>query len=393
MGGNLAVALGGTLFTIVVARSLSPVNFGIFSAIFALATLFSSLADLGISSALINFLPKVKGDRSTIISVTFWMQLVVALILALLSLGFLPIRQDTLPGAQSLHIVYLSLLIVPLVFESFALAILKAEKRFFFVSLIMTLDSWMKLILTYLLLRFNLLDISSVLLASIAASSLATAFAISKELKHVRPIFPRAQVSKIVHFAKWIALVRVFGVGISRIDIILLNAIGSSFQAGIYAASSRITLLYALLVSSLGSVVAPRFSAFTTKQQVKQYVYKLLLLTSFFALGMVALLEFAPLIIRIVYGEAYLSTIPIFRYLTYAMIPFLYATVTTNPIIFYFNKPNFIAFTTVIQIAIIVTLDLALIPSFGAIAPAISLAVSNSVVLLLTGWRLIKLLN
>ena len=71
MGGNLAVALGGTLFTIVVARSLSPINFGIFSAIFALATLFSSLADLGISSALINFLPKVKGDRSTIISVTF----------------------------------------------------------------------------------------------------------------------------------------------------------------------------------------------------------------------------------------------------------------------------------------------------------------------------------
>ena len=160
MGGNLAVALGGTLFTIVVARSLSPINFGIFSAIFALATLFSSLADLGISSALINFLPKVKGDRSTIISVTFWMQLGIALLLSSLSLGFLPIRQDTLPGAQSLHIIYLSLFIIPLVFESFALAILKAEKRFFFVSLIMTLDSWMKLILTYLLLRFNLLDIS-----------------------------------------------------------------------------------------------------------------------------------------------------------------------------------------------------------------------------------------
>jgi len=381
MGGNLAVALGGTLFTIVVARSLSPINFGIFSAIFALATLFSSLADLGISSALINFLPKVKGDRSTIISVTFWMQLGIALLLSSLSLGFLPIRQDTLPGAQSLHIIYLSLLIIPLVFESFALAILKA------------LDSWMKLILTYLLLRFNLLDISSVLLASIAASSLATAFAISKELKHVRPIFPKAQVSRIVHFAKWIALVRVFSVGISRIDIILLNAIGSSFQAGIYAASSRITLLYAMLVSSLGSVVAPRFSAFTTKQHVKDYILKLLLLTTFFALGMIALLEFAPLIIRIVYGEAYLSTVPIFRYLTYAMIPFLYATVTTNPLIFYFNKPNFIALTTVIQIFIIVALDLALIPSFGAIAPAISLAVSNSVVLLLTGWKLIRLLK
>ena len=148
-----------------------------------------------------------------------------------------------------------------------------------------------------------------------------------------------------------------------------------------------------MLVSSLGSVVAPRFSAFTTKQQVKDYILKLLLLTTFFALGMIALLEFAPLIIRIVYGEAYLSTVPIFRVLTYSMCPFLYATVTTNPLIFYFNKPNFIALTTVIQIFIIVILDLALIPSFGAIAPAISLAVSNSVVLLLTGWKLIRLLK
>ena len=89
MGGNLAVALGGTFYHCRCQESLS-INFGIFSAIFALATLFSSLADLGISSALINFLPKVKGDRSTIISVTFWMQLGIALLLSSLSLGFSP---------------------------------------------------------------------------------------------------------------------------------------------------------------------------------------------------------------------------------------------------------------------------------------------------------------
>jgi len=393
MGGNLAVALGGTLFTIIVARSLSPDKFGIFSAIFALATLFGSLSDLGISSALVNFIPKVKGDRSSIISVTFWLQLVIALGLVLLALGFIPIRTDVLPGATSTHVFYLALLVIPLTFETFALAILRAEKRFLYVSLIMSLDSWLKLLLTYLLLRSDLLDISSVLLAAVAASSLATAFGLANELKHISPIFPRPYVMKVFHFAKWIAIMRIFSVGISRIDIILLNAIGSSFQAGVFAAASRIALLFALLVSSLGSVVAPRFSAFTTKKQVKKYIVKLTFLTAIVAGVMLVTLQFAPLIVRVIFGEAYLSTIPIFRYLTVAMIPFLFATVTVNPIIYYFNQPNFIAKITIIQIIVIVILDTLLIPTYGAVAPTISLGVSNLIVLSLTSWKLLKLLK
>ena len=388
MIGNVSITLAGMLFTVITARFLAPEKFGIFSALFALATLFGSLSDLGISSALVNFLPKVKSDRNLILSIIFWLQLIIAFILFCTALGFVPIRHLTLPGADLIHIFYLALLIIPLAFETFAISILRAEKHFTWVAAILSLDSWVKLIFTYLLLRFDLLNISSIFLASIAAASLATALGLSHEFKHIRRFFPKPQVLTIIKFAKWIALIRLFSVGISRIDVILLNAIGTSFDAGIFSAASRIALLFVLLVSSLGSVVAPRFSAFTTKNQVKSYLKKLTGLTLFVALGMLFSIALAPLIVNFVFGIEYQATIPVFRYLTLAMIPFLLAIITTNPLIYYFNKPDFVAKTTIVQVVTIIILDVLLIPQYGAIAPTISLGLANILVLGLTGYKL-----
>lgn len=392
MAGNVSIALAGMLFTVLVARALAPENFGIFSAVFAMATLFGSLSDLGISAALINFLPKVKSDRAVILSITFWLQLVVAVSLFLISLGFTPIRQIVFPGAEVIHLIYLAILVIPLAFETFAVSVLRADRHFTWSAGILSLDSWIKLLLVFLLFRFSDLTIANIFLSAIAASSLATAVGISHELKHIRRFFPRPQVMEIINFAKWIALLRVFSVGISRIDVILLNALGSHFDAGIFAAAARIALLFALLVSSLGSVVAPRFSAFTTKAQVKTYLKKLTLLTLLISVGMLVAIILAPFIVNFVFGSEYQAAIKVFRYLTIAMIPFLLAIITTNPLIYYFNKPDFIAKVTVVQVVVITVLDILLIPQYGAIAPTISLGIANLLVLGLTGYKLKQLL-
>lgn len=393
MVGNVSIALAGMLFTVLVARALAPESFGIFSALFALSTLFGSLSDLGISAALVNFLPKVNSDRTVILSITFWLQLAIALILFLVSIGFIPVRNIVFPGAQVIHIFYLAVLVVPIAFETFAVSILRAEKHFTWVAGILSLDSWAKLLLTFLLFRFGELTISSIFLSAIAATSLATALGISHELKHLRKTFPRPQVLEIVNFAKWIAILRIFSVGISRIDVILLNALGSSYDAGIFAAASRISLLFVLLVSSLGSVVAPRFSSFTDKAQVKRYLKKLSLLTALVSLSMFAAILLAPLIVDFVFGKDYLEAVVVFQYLTLAMIPFLMAIVTTNPLIYFFDQPAFVAKTTVVQVVTIVILDLILIPKYGAIAPTISLGIANLFVLFLTGYKLKQLLS
>ncbi len=391
--GNGLVAIGGMLFSVLTARSLGPANFGIFSALFALVTLFGSLADMGISSALINFLPKLPSERNSIISATFWLQLLIGILLLFVTLSLIPLKHIILPGATTTHLLLLSLLVLTMSFESFAQAIFKAEKKFLHVSFLMGLGSWMKLGLTAVLFFYTAINIDRILLASLLASASVVFFGLREEFKFISRFFPKTHAKQVFQFAKWLAVMQIFSVAIARVDIILLNALHSSLEAGLFAAAGRVSLLFSLLVSSLGSVVAPRFSIFSEKSATISYLKKLSLLV----LGVSGLMIFsiflAPLIINLVFGPEYKAAIPVFSTLTLAMIPFLFSIITVNPIIYTYNQPSFIAKTTIIQVVVLVILDVLLIPKYGAFAPTISLAVANTLVLSITGYKLKTLLK
>jgi len=93
-----------------------------------------------------------------------------------------------------------------------------------------------------------------------------------------------------------------------------------------------------------------------------------------------------------VFGAKYLTAIPVFKALTIALIPFLFSLVTSNPIIYTYGQPDYFAKVTMVQVVILVALDILLIPKLGAMAPAVSIGVSNMVMLVLGGMKLKKLL-
>lgn len=393
MIGNVGIAVGGMLFTVICARSLSPDNFGIFSALLALATLVSSIGELGIPAALINFLPKLPDDRSTLVSVTFWFQLATSLVFSLLVFSLITVRHIVIPGASIGGFVLVALLVLVGVIEGFTQGLLKAEKKFILASALWILDSFTKLALLFGLFLNHKVTIESAILVSLISGSIATAIAISREFKNIRWVFPKQQFNQIYLFSRWIALTRVFSVGVGRFDVLFLNSLGSSYQAGIFAAASRITLVFSVVVSSLGNVVAPRFSSFNRNDQMRSYLKKLSLLILAVSGGMLLCAVLAQPIISFVFGDKYLDAIPVFQLLTVAMIPFLFTIVTINPLIYTYNHPHFVALVTAIQTVTIVVLDVLLIPRLGAYAPPISLAVSNIIVLTMTGWKLRKLLS
>lgn len=388
MVGNGIVAVSGATFTVLVARGLNPSQFGVLSALTSTAILLASLGDMGISSALVNFIPKFKGDRDSIVSLSFWIQIIIAALIGLLLLALSHWHYKIIPGSTLTHFLLLTLLTTAALLSFFAQSLLKAERNFLYAAIVQIIESVGKLIPVGLLFFLSTLQIRPILLSIIGSITLAASVGLVKELGNISFVFPRLYLKKIFHFSKWVALMRGFSVAISRIDVILLNALGTSHQAGIYAAASRITMLFALLVSSLGSVVAPRFSAFNKKKQVITYIKKVSLLIGGVSLLMALSIILAPFIVKTVFGNQYLAAIPVFRYLTLAMIPFLLSIITTNPLIYFFNKPNFTALATAIQVGLLVVIEVALIPSLGAMAPTVALAVSNTVVLGLTGWKL-----
>ena len=387
------IAVVGMIFSIITARGLGPSTFGLFSALTALVTLLSSLGDLGISSALVNFLPKVADRRSVLISVTFWFQIAVTLVLTLALMAAGLFHNFIIPGSTPQHFITIGVLTGLYVLQGFALGIFNAEKKFLRASILQGSDSIIKLLIVAGLFFSRNLNIELAILANVFSTFISLIYGFWGEFRNIRPIFPRAQLAEIFQFSKWIALSRTFGVMVSRVDVILLNLLAGSFQAGIYSAASRIALVFALLVSSIGAVTAPRFSAFIRKEDIKSYLKKVALMVGGISLIMLSTVALADPLVRLIFGEQYLAAIPVFRAMTLAMIPFLLSVITSQPLIYSFNQPKFFSWITIIQVVTIISLDLIFIPRYQALGPTISLGIANVIVVALSGWKLYRLLK
>lgn len=386
-------AVLGFVYTILLARALGPSTFGIYSAIAAFAAIVYTMGDLGISSSIINLLPKNKFKRYFVLSTGFWLQFFIILVAFTAVMIVTIFRRSIIPGAVATDLLLAGAVSVNYLFIAYAQGVFTAEKKFWSYSISQVVDAVIKIVLVFVLYKLNRLSITTAFISNTISTLVALLITFGKELYHIEFDIEKTVVQSILKFAKWIAVSRVFSVFISRIDVILLNLLSGSYQAGIYAAASRVTIVFALLVGSLGSVVNPRFSAFNTKTKVVVYLKKLLLLVGALSLVMIIFAILAGPIITFVFGANYSEAINVFRYLTLAMIPFLFSLVTTPPILYTYNQPAFYAKVTALQVTGIIVLDILLIPALGSMAPVIAMSVTNIFVVIVSSVKLISLIK
>jgi O-antigen/teichoic acid export membrane protein len=386
-------AVIGLVYTVVLARVLGPEKFGVFSAITALIAIIYSLGDLGIASTLINLIPKLHENRQVLINTSFWFEIVIGVIILIIFGVFSIFNKDIIPGSLSGQLLLAGIIAFNYLLINFAQGIFTAERKFVSYSLSQIIDAGIKITLILILLYSSKLSITTAFFANVISTIIALLITFSRELVKIKWQFDKPIITKIFHFAKWIAISKVFSVFVSRIDVIFLNLLSSSYQAGIFAAANRITLFFALLVSSLGSVITPRFSGFNSKDKIISYIKKLTLLIGVISFLMILSALLANPIIKFVFGDKYLSAVPIFQALTIAMIPFMFTLETASALVYSFNRPDYMAKLTAIQVTAMVILEIFLIPRIGAFAPAIALGITNLFVLFVTSAKLHRLLK
>lgn len=388
-----ATAVIGFIYTVILARVLGPNSFGVYSAISALATIVYSLGDLGITAAIINMLPKKIHPRSAVINTSFWLQSIIIVVAIAFFLFVSIFNKFVIPGSLSTDLLLAGALAVNYLFIGFAQGVFTAERKFWSYSASQVVDSGIKIAIVFAIFKLNRLTIGTAIAANVLSTFLALLITFGSELMRIKLTISRNIYQEIIKFSKWIAVSRLFSVFISRIDIVLLNLLATSYATGIFSAASRVTLLFALMVSGLGSVVNSRFSAFDTKEKVVSYVKKLMLFISGISVLMLTCVILAAPIIGLVYGPEYLEAVPVFQGMTVAMIPFLFSLVTTPAIIYTYNRPDFYAFIVGLQVTLIIALDIALIPRYTYFAPVIALGVANTLVFIISGLKLKSFIN
>lgn len=385
--GTFFTAFFGFLFTIIMARSLSPDQFGVFSALTSLVAILYSLGDLGVGPAIINFLPRHKVLELKIISTSFWFQYVVGLVLALIFWSLANYSHIIVPGSASGHFYLIGSLVFNYILIGWAQSVLTAKKSFLKISLSQIIDSLIKIVTIYILYKTSGLSISLSLLMNAISVCLALFLVFWKDLFTIPLSFSKKVFTDLYHYSKWIAISRLFSVFYSKVDILLLNLLGTSFQAGIFAASSRITLLFAIIVSSLGSVINPRFARFRTKKDFLGYTKKVFLLISGLAFILLLTVVFADKIISFVFGDNFFESVRVFELLSLSMIPFLYSATFTAAILYTFQIPSFYALLTFLNLGITILVNLFFIPKIGYFAPVVGSLFGNTICLLLSFWK------
>lgn len=371
---NLTTKIGGLIFSIIIARTLLPEIFGLYSITISTILMLSIFSELGIDGAVIRFVAKElsKGKKNKSREYINYL-FKIKLILTLAVVAFLVISAPIIADKIYKKPIYFALLsgtffIIFLQLNSFANSILIAKNNFrgSFIKEIVFSISKIVFVATAALLgiKYSLsseitltLMISSIS-ASMLISFLFLIYFIKKEgiaIKTKKKLTnkDKKEINKFILATSAIVLSGTF---FANIDKIMMGSfIGSSF-VGYYTVAVTLIASLTLFSSIFSASLLPIFSSLKKDElntSFKKTIGAIFIISSII---FIAANVFSYLVILIVYGKEYLASVNILR--TLSILVFI------NPIIGIYSsyfvsigKPRVIARSTILATIINITLN------------------------------------
>lgn len=363
-------AVGLSIISVaLLARYLGAEKYGWFTLVFTYVSFFTTLADVGYNQTIVREL-SLDIKRSHEAYATFFnikiLLIAISIIAALVGLGFTPYESDLkiaiIIGIAALTISNLS---------SYGTSILQSKLRLDLVSLLDLLTKGVTVICIYFFIRYDL-GFYSIIYAVLIGNVVGMI---------VEYFFVRDWIVLSLHFDKKIAnsILKIsFPVGITavltmvyfKVDTLMLSMIRTPVEVGIYALAYKvldnIIMLWGLIMAS----IFPLLSKYHGNADNISY-RRLVKNTTLIAIGLSCLVILigntsAPLIMRILGGSKFYSSIEPFKILLYA-VPFLFINNIFFNIILSFGKTNYLIIPLLSSLALTIILNAFIIPLHGYI--------------------------
>lgn len=384
--GNIIAAFLGFVTTIIIARSFSVEDFGIYSAVTNLIVIIASITDLGLSSGLIGFAAKAFREGDTYKAhqyskAAFLIKIYVSIPLVLACFIFAKYVSPNWLATSSITMSYwvgiISLLAISWGFLPF---ILQAKKEFLKSTLVDISLSLPKAVIPYALMLFGLLTIETTLAAFAVSAAIAGVVGFAfVGLSFLKVKSPKYIYIDLLKYSSWLGVGRIISSITGRLDIQMLAIYAGAIATGQYSIPAKLASFLTVLVASFGAVIAPRMASMGTKNDERTYLMK----TTLAILPLVGLiilwLLFAKPFILILFGDKYLQSVPIFQAIIASMIPYLLCVPPTQAIIYSMKKTIYPGIFTIIQLPVMFGLNYMFIPIYGVYGPAITLAIVNTI--------------
>jgi O-antigen/teichoic acid export membrane protein len=383
--GNIVGAGLNLISLSLLARFLTQADFGIVASFRNFSLLVGGLLNFGFSQWLVAHIKqKDRQLQAEKTSQILSLSLIVSLGALFCLLLLLPLR-TRLIGTASLPIYFLSLIaIITFPLNQISLAVLEANLAFVAKSLIVASFYLLKLILIIFTLKFFGLNSLSAVIIGVFSFIMVTWLLFRRLRLPLRLVKPQLEkIKQIFKFSSWLGfnqiIINIYG----RLNVLLLTFSQSAQIVAVYGAADQLIGLLPILVGSISTVIAPRFSRFKTQSQAQIYGLKVFLLSLGLSLLFLAIALLAKPIILLSLSDKYKNSILIFQILSLANIPLALSIASVNKIIYFYKQTAPIFFFSLIQLVILSFANLLLLSKLGYLAPAVSLLLANSAGLIL----------
>lgn len=364
--------------SVYLVRYLGPEHNGALSYSISFVALFGFLASLGIDSILYRDLVDRPHDRDKLLGTALGLKIIGSLLTITAVLVSLPFMHNDAHINKIISIIAASLIFQSFnVFQYFFQANL-LSKNITIVYLVVTASLTM-MKLSAIWLHASLLLIALVFFLEPILYLGGHLFAYRRlGLKIGDWRFDRALARSMAIVSSPLILSSAFASIAGRIDQVMIKQLMDIRSVGLYDAAVRIAEIWYFVPSIIISSVFP---AIVNAKKVGEKVYKnrLIKLTLYVFLGSVAvafpIYLFAPLIIKLLYGDAYAQAVAVLRIYVWAGIGVGMGAIVNNYLIIE-KRTVSVFFVNFFSMLMNILLNLYLIPRFGISGAALATLVS-----------------
>jgi len=163
----------------------------------------------------------------------------------------------------------------------------------------------------------------------------------------------------------------------ARLDTFISARLLTSTEVGIYAAASQLVQIVPQIVVAISTVVAPKMAGMKNLKELITYMKKVqIMVIGLACLGLISI----PVVIYIIpllYGNAYLGSVPVFIILLIGMLAFTISIPVHNSIFYYFSYPKFFFYLSAVHLTLVFILGVTLISAYGVIGAAITFSLGQ----------------
>ena len=207
-------------------------------------------------------------------------------------------------------------------------------------------------------------------LLPVAGAAAGLFLAPTEFLRRSRRKHSRLARAELTRLGRWLTLSSMIGVVFINLDSLLVTRFLGLKAVAWYGAAINLSLVVAILGTSLFTVLLPAVSRRSQPRQVRAFFWRSVLLTSVGSGVLLPALAAAPWLVKVVYGTRFLPAVPAFRFLfAGALLSIVYAT--AGVVFLALRRPVHVAGQAAVQVAASVPFYIVLIPRDGIVGGAI----------------------